>query len=99
MFNLLSKTNVNDDLCHHTISADLLIKYINNLSEEDKRYIIKNTALSINNELKTTDINKYFCKRCHRPITDIESIRLGMGHMCYKKWLKENIKSYPKKLF
>ena len=31
--------------------------------------------------------------------TDMESIRLGMGHMCYKKWLKENIKSYPKKLF
>lgn len=41
MFNLLSKTSVNEDTGHHTINADLLIKYINNLSEEDKRYIIK----------------------------------------------------------
>ena len=31
MFNLLSKTSVNEDTGHHTINADLLIKYINNL--------------------------------------------------------------------
>lgn len=31
-------------------------------------------------------INNSICRRCHRRLRDIESIKLGFGKVCYEKY-------------
>ena len=39
---------------------------------------------------------KHICKRCGRRLKSLDSQKLGMGPVCYAKWLEE---SGQKKLF
>lgn len=39
---------------------------------------------------------KHICRRCGRRLKSLDSQKLGMGPMCYAKWLAE---SGQKKLF
>lgn len=38
----------------------------------------------------------YLCRRCGRKLNSAESQRLGMGNVCYRRWLAEH---KHKKLF
>ena len=39
---------------------------------------------------------KHICRRCGRRLKSLDSQKLGMGPVCYSKWLAENSQ---KKLF
>jgi hypothetical protein len=49
----------------------------------------------------TQEIDKkiHLCKRCGKPISDIDSILNGMGPTCYQKHLCEVCQNKSKKLF
>lgn len=103
MANLLTPnitTQIEKDLS--SLSKEELTNYINNyLSECDKEYIMSNINKSDEHSTNVSDnINEtYYCTRCHKKITEPESIKLGMGTVCYKKWLSEVYRNQYKKLF
>jgi hypothetical protein len=44
-------------------------------------------------------LDTHLCRRCGKPITDDNSITLGMGPICYAKYLCEICQEKDKKLF
>ena len=73
-----------------------------------KLFDIDNEYISVleHNEHNNSDIKLdgyseeiHICRRCKRPITDVESIINGMGPVCYRKYLCEKCYNKTKKLF
>lgn len=50
--------------------------------------------MSIDTGLDTNNI--YFCRRCGKKLKNLNSIKNGLGPICYKKWQAE---SHRKPLF
>ena len=44
----------------------------------------------MNITLETKDHATSYCKRCHRKLTDLKSIELGYGRLCYKKYIEDS---------
>lgn len=85
-----------------SLSKEDLANYINKyLSECDREYIMSTINKPSTNNIKVNDKVKkvYYCTRCHKKISEPESIKLGMGSICYKKWLSELYTNRYKKLF
>lgn len=111
---LSKKSNVKCEHCkHYTKYSKQKVKGSNPLGHCDlynkdfkywhscSRFIWRDRYLGIadtNIDINANINGKYLCRRCHRPLTDPDSIARGFGENCYNKFIREIIRR-NKRLF